>query len=111
MAKNGYYKEGNKRKHFFSKKFVCVIIALLLYSGAKAQEKLSFNLEKALEIAQSENPTIKVANKEIEKKKYAKKEVIAGLFPNINVGGGFTYTIKKQTFAIMGQTLKVWTDQ
>lgn len=97
----------NKRKHFFSKKFVCVIIALLLYSGAKAQEKLSFNLEKALEIAQSENPTIKVANKEIEKKKYAKKEVIAGLFPNINVGGGFTYTIKKQTFAIMGQTLKV----
>jgi outer membrane protein len=89
------------------KKTLFVIAALLLSSVSRGQEVLRLSLEKALEIAQSENPTIKVADKEIEKKQYAKKGVIAGLFPNINASGGYTYTIKKQVFAMMGQSIKV----
>ena len=97
----------NKMKCLVGKKMLCVITALLFYSGIQAQEVLTLNLEKALEIAQSENPIIKVANKEIEKKQYAKKGVIAALFPNINASGGYTYTIKKQVFAMMGQKIEI----
>lgn len=95
-------------KCFLGKKALFVIAALLLCNSvSRGQEVLRLSLEKALEIAQSENPTIKVADKEIEKKQYAKKGVIAGLFPNINASGGYTYTIKKQVFAMMGQSIKV----
>ena len=97
----------DKMKCFLGKKALFVIAALLLCSVSRGQEVLRLSLEKALEIAQSENPTIKVADKEIEKKQYAKKGVIAGLFPNINASGGYTYTIKKQVFAMMGQSIKV----
>jgi outer membrane protein TolC len=98
----------DKMKCFLGKKAVFVIASLLLCNSvSRGQEVLRLSLEKALEIAQSENPTIKVADKEIEKKQYAKKGVIAGLFPNINASGGYTYTIKKQVFAMMGQNIKV----
>ena len=98
----------DKMKCFLGKKALFVIVALLLCNSvSRGQEVLRLSLEKALEIAQSENPTIKVADKEIEKKQYAKKGVIAGLFPNINASGGYTYTIKKQVFAMMGQSIKV----
>lgn len=89
------------------KKMLGVIAVLLLTCGLQAQEVLKLSLEKALEIAQNESPTIKVADKEIQKKEYAKKETVAGLFPNINASGGYTYTIKKQVFAMMGQSIKV----
>ncbi len=97
----------NKRKSFAGKNILCGIVAFILYSNIQAQEVLTLNLEKALEIALSESPTIKVANKEIEKKIYAKKETIAGLFPTIDASGGYTYTIKKQRFAMMGQSIEI----
>jgi len=53
-------------------------------------------LDKALEIAMSENPTVKVADQEIEKKKYAKKGSYAALFPQISFGADYTRTLKKQ---------------
>ena len=48
--------------------------AAVLYAGSYAQaqeakDTLTLNLDKALEIALSENPTIKVANEEIALKK------------------------------------------
>jgi len=89
------------------KKMLLVVTALLFCSISHSQEALKLSLEKALEIAQSESPTIKVADKEIEKKQYAKKGIIAALLPNISASGGYTYTIKKQVFAMMGQSIKV----
>lgn len=61
----------DKMKCFLGKKALFVIVALLLCNSvSRGQEVLRLSLEKALEIAQSENPTIKVADKEIEKKQY-----------------------------------------
>ena len=48
---------------------VVMLLPSLFFSTVKAQEVLTLDLEKALEIALSENPTVKVADKEIEKKK------------------------------------------
>jgi len=57
-------------------------------------------LEKALEIALSENATVKVAEKEIEAKGYARKGTYAALFPQINASGSFSRTLKKQVMSM-----------
>jgi outer membrane protein TolC len=69
---------------------------------ANAQEALVLNLDKALEIAMSENPTVKVAEQEIEKKKYAQKGAYAALFPQINLSGDYQRTLKKQVMYMDG---------
>lgn len=97
----------NIKKGFISKRVLCLIATIFIYSTIWAQEPLSLNLEKVLTIAQSENPTVKVADKEIIKKEYAKQEAIAGLFPVLSANGGYSYTIKKQRFAMMGQSIEV----
>ena len=53
-------------------------------------------LEQALEIALSENVSVKVADMEIERTGYAKKGSYAALFPQIDVSGAYQRTIKKQ---------------
>lgn len=78
----------------------CVI--LLFPSVICSQEEMKIDLSKAIEIALSENPIIQVANKEIEKKKYAKKGAYAPLFPQINVSGDYNRTLKKQTMYMDG---------
>lgn len=84
----------------FSKKMMLVILILLpplAFTPIKAQEQpIVLNLEKALEIAMSENPTVKVAEQEIEKKKYAKKGAYAALFPQISFSADYSRTLKKQ---------------
>ena len=48
------------------------------------EEKLVLSLEQALEIALSENPTIKIADQQIEIKRYAKQGTYASLYPQID---------------------------
>lgn len=57
-------------------------------------------LDKALEIALSESPSVKVADKEIETKKFAKKGSYAALFPEIYANGTFNRTLKKQVMSM-----------
>ena len=59
-----------------TKKMIWIVIALLPslpFPSAKAQDTLVLDIGKALEIALSENPTVKVANKEIRRKNMRKK--------------------------------------
>jgi outer membrane protein TolC len=72
------------------------------YHPAVAQEPLLLDLNKALEIAMSENPTVKIAEQEIEKKKYAHKGAYAALFPQISLGGDYQRTLKKQVMYMDG---------
>jgi outer membrane protein TolC len=64
--------------------------------GLKAQDTLKVSLPKALEIAMSKSPTIKVANKEIERVDYSKKEKFAALFPSISAAATYQRALKKQ---------------
>ena len=79
-------------------------VILLFPSIICSQEnkEIKIDLNKAIEIALSENPTIQVANKEIEKKKYAKKGAYAPLFPQINISGDYNRTLKKQMMYMDG---------
>lgn len=70
----------------------CMVFPFIGY----AQDSVHVNLQKAIEIALSENPTIKIADRNIEAKKYYKDEQIAALFPNISASGSYQRTVKKQ---------------
>ena len=51
------------------------------------------SLEKAIEIALTENVSVKVADKEIEKTGYSRKGSYAALFPQIDGSASFQRTI------------------
>ncbi len=84
------------------------LVAMMLMSAGlltpvKAQtDVLSLDLDKAIEIALSENPTVKVADREVEKKKYAKKGAYAALFPQVDFGADYNRTLKKQVMYMDG---------
>lgn len=87
-------------------------LAILMPTSAQAQtaqDSLDLNLEKVLEIALTDNPSILVADKTIETKKYAKKEAITGLFPTASLSATGTKNIEVATMAMaMGdQVIKV----
>ena len=78
-------------------------------SATADSETLVLTLEQALEIALSENPTVKIADETIQAKKYAKKGTYAALWPDISASGSFQRYIEKPSFHIMGQTVKMGT--
>lgn len=53
-------------------------------------------LEQALQIALSENTSVKIADKEVERTQYAKKGTYASLFPQVDGSASFQRTIEKQ---------------
>ena len=65
-------------------------------------DSLIIDIETALSIAMNESPTIKVADMEIEKKRYTRKSTQSALFPQIDVVGQYTRTIQKQTMYLDG---------
>ena len=82
------------------------VLLLLLPMAAKAQYQgterpaadstIVLTLDDALKIALSENTSVKVADKEIERQEYAKKGAYGALFPQINASGMYSYAIQKQ---------------
>ena len=86
----------------------CMLLTFVTMN-AQAQDTLRISLQEAIQIALSENPTIKVADQEIQLKKEANREVIWGLLPEVSLVGSFNHTIEKQSFAIMGQVMRVGT--
>ena len=80
----------NKMKCFLSKKMLLAVVVLLSVGYVQAQEAkdiVLLTLDKALEIALSDNPTIKVAEEEIALKKVANKETWQSLLPEASIGG------------------------
>ena len=75
--------------------------------GATAQETLKLTLDKAIEIALSDNPTIEVAEQTVQLKKISDKETVMGLLPEASLTGAYTRTIKKQTMVMMGQKIEI----
>ena len=59
-------------------------------------DKVRINLEQAIKIALSDNPTIIVAGQEIELKKASEKEALYSLLPSADLSGSYSRTLKKQ---------------
>lgn len=100
------------------KSFITIIAlagALCLPSATRAEEKtpsadtpavsdsvrqykrgLILTLDRCIEIALSKNPVIQVADMEITRMDYSKKEVLAQLLPNISFGTTYNRMLAKQ---------------
>ena len=90
------------------------VVALLtgFTLSANAQESIPtmhITLDKAIELALSDNPTMKVAEKDIELKEVAKAEAWQNLLPSASLDGAIQYNIKVASMKMDmgGQTMEV----
>lgn len=60
-------------------------------------DTLSLSLDQCIAIALNDNPTIRVADMEIRRMDYSKKETIGQLLPTISFGASYNRTLAKQT--------------
>ena len=80
------------------KKFL-VMILLGGMSMHIASAQLHLSLNQAIEIALSDNPTIKVADLEIERYDYVYKQTVSSLYPQLSVSGQYSLAIRNQQMA------------
>ena len=67
---------------------------------AQAQDSVHINLNKAIEIALSESPTMRIADRSVDIKREYKKEQIVSLFPDVSVAANYNRTLLKQTMSM-----------
>lgn len=89
---------------------VALLAALMPARAQEATPTMHLTLDKAIELAMSENPTIKVAEKEIELKKVSKNEAWQNLLPTATINGSVNYAIKAAEMNLGGQTFKMGKD-
>ncbi len=81
---------------------IVTLVTILPILGKAQQTPLQLTLERAVQIALSENPNVRIADLEIQKKEYAKKTTKSSLYPQIDAVGQYTRTIKKQVMYLDG---------
>ena len=72
------------------------IMPTLNAENIEKQDTLALTLDECITIALDQNPTIKVADMEITRVDYSKKEIIGQLLPSISFGGTYNRTLAKQ---------------
>lgn len=85
------------------KKMMMTLCALVLALGVSAQTTegatemttMRLTLQEAIDLALSENPTIKVADLEVERYDYVRKEMLGNLYPTLSASGTYTYAVVK----------------
>ncbi|MDR1743027.1 MAG: TolC family protein [Dysgonamonadaceae bacterium] len=94
-----------------NKNLKIILLALMATSflgvEARAQQSdtLTLNLQSAIDIALSESPTVKVANKEIERVDYSKKSAWYSVFPSLEASGQFSKYYVPAKMSMMGQVM------
>lgn len=88
---------------------VTAVPAVAQENTEATESPVVLTLDEALQIALSDNPTVKVADKTIEKKTYAKKGTYAALWPEISASATYQRYIKKQRLHFGGQDIEVGT--
>lgn len=72
-------------------------------------DTMMLSVDDCVKIALNENPTIKIADMEITRVDYSKKETIGQLFPNVSFSAAYSRTLAKQTMYMNngGQTMAI----
>lgn len=107
----------NRMKRLKGKRILLAAVAVCALGFAKAQtmqtttqDTLTLTLNKALEIALDENPTMKVAAEEIALKKVAGKEAWQNLLPEASITGSLDHTLKAAEMKLNDQSFKMGQD-
>ncbi len=74
---------------------ICIGASFAAHSAVP--DSLVLSLDNCIAIALDDNPTIKVADMEITRMDYSKKETIGQLLPSISFGATYNRTLAKQT--------------
>jgi outer membrane protein TolC len=82
--------------------FASVLLVPFMTNAQNEQVPLEITLERAIEIALNENPSVKIADLDVQKKKYAKKSSQSALYPQIDAVGQYSRTLKKQVMYMGG---------
>ncbi len=80
-------------KQTFYRIFGLLLGLLLGLAGAEAQMRLT--LDEALELALSENPTVRVAEMEVQRYDYVRRQTWGSLLPQLSASGNYTRSIVK----------------
>ena len=67
--------------------------------GVQPGGTLTLTLDRAVEIALSDNPTVRIADMEVERYDYAKGQTWGTLLPQVSVDGTYTRSVVKQEIA------------
>ncbi len=89
---------------------IAFIFSLGFVQAQESKQTLNLTLSQALEIALSDNPTIKVADEDVMLKKIANKETWQNLLPEVGIGAGLDHTIKAPQMNLGGQVFKMGQD-
>lgn len=75
----------------------------------RAQDSIHINLDKAIEIALSEAPSMRIADRSVDIKREYKKEQLVSLFPDVSIASNYNRTLLKQTMSMDmgGQTMNI----
>ncbi len=78
---------------------LATLCAALLTTQNIAAETLTLDLTQAVELALSDNPTIKIADLEVTRYDYVRKTTLGSLMPQLSVDGTYNRTLKNQSMA------------
>ena len=73
-----------------------MMMCMGLASLGVAEAQVQLTLDKAIEIALNDNPTVKVADMEIERYDYVYKQAASTLYPQIEASGQYALAIRRQ---------------
>ncbi len=71
-------------------------MAVTFCAVVQAQNTATFSLEDCIAVALSQNPTVKVADMEVRKADYSRKEALGRLLPALSFDGSYNRTLQKQ---------------
>ncbi len=78
---------------------IALLMGVAMTTTASAKESLKLTLDEAIEMSLSDNPTIKIAELEIERYDYVRKTTMGSLLPQLSVDGTYNRTLKNQSLA------------
>ena len=88
---------------------IAVFLFLCIHNNVYGQDSVHVNLDKAIQIALSETPTMRIADRDVQIKQLYRKEQIAALFPDVSIASNYNRTLLKQTMSMDmgGQTMNI----
>ena len=86
------------------KKYLCLICMGLMSLGAAMAQNvggntLTLTLDDAISLALSDNPTVKVADLEIERYDYVRKQALSSLYPQVDASLQYSLALRRQEMA------------
>lgn len=92
-----------------------LFLIIFIFSASNIfAESIILSRQQCIEIALQDNPTVKIADWEVKKVDYAKKETLASVFPQIDFSGAYQRSIELQTIRMdlggQSQSIKMGSD-